>query len=132
MPIWTRRVNSCLIHYMDIGTWLFTTMRGRRVGTDAAGNAYYEEKQARAGHRRRRWVAYKGTPEASAVPAEWHAWLHYMTDSPLPTEARRPWQKSHQPNPTGTPARYTPPARGQAGAERPAMAGDYEAWTPGS
>lgn len=117
---------------MDIGTWLFTAMRGRRVGADAAGNVYYTEKAARAGYRRRRWVAYKGRPEASAVPAEWHAWLHYMTDDPLPDTGKRPWQKPHQANPTGTEARYRPPGHAQSDGKRPAAAGDYESWTPGS
>jgi len=46
---------------------------------------------------------YTGAPEASLVPPEWHAWLHYTTDQPLVERNRRPWEKSHLPNPTGTP-----------------------------
>lgn len=117
---------------MNIGTWLFTKLRGRQVGRDAAGNIYYEESRPRAGLRTRRWVAYAGTPEASEVPPEWHAWLHYTTDAPLPEDARRPWQKPHQPNATGTAQSYRPPGHDYVGGQRARSSGDYEAWTPGS
>ena len=36
------------------------------------------------------------------MPPEWHAWLHYTTDTPLAETARRPWQKPHLANATGT------------------------------
>jgi NADH:ubiquinone oxidoreductase subunit len=117
---------------MTIGTWLFTRLKGRQVGRDAAGNVYYEERRPRAGLRTRRWVIYAGPPEASEVPPEWHAWLHYTTDAPLPAEVRRPWQKPHQPNATGTPLSYRPPGHDYRGGQRARATGDYEAWTPGS
>jgi NADH:ubiquinone oxidoreductase subunit len=70
---------------MDLGTRLTIFLRGRLVGSDAAGNRYYLEKsRRRRSMRTRRWVAYAGEKEASAVPAEWHAWLHYTSDTPLP------------------------------------------------
>ncbi|MGE0224574.1 MAG: NADH:ubiquinone oxidoreductase subunit NDUFA12 [Acetobacteraceae bacterium] len=116
---------------MNIGTWLFTKLRGRQVGTDAAGNIYYEEKQPRPGLRSRRWVMYAAEPEASVVPPEWHAWLHYTIDAPLPDTGRRPWQKPHVPNVTGTPASYRPPGHDYRGGQRARATGDYEAWTPG-
>ena len=117
---------------MNIGTWLFTKLKGRQVGTDAAGNVYYEERSPRAiALRARRWVAYKGAPEASEVPPEWHAWLHYTVDAPLAASAR-PWQKPHRPNPTGTPASYRPPGHDYEGGQRARATGDYEAWTPGT
>jgi NADH:ubiquinone oxidoreductase subunit len=118
---------------MNIGTRLFTYLHGRLVGRDAQGNRYYEERKLRPGSlRRRRWVAYAGVPEASDVPPEWHAWLHYTTDAPLPESGRRPWQKPHEPNLTGTPASYFPPGHEYRGGRRPVTGGDYEAWTPGS
>jgi NADH:ubiquinone oxidoreductase subunit len=117
---------------MNIGTCLFTLFKGRRVGRDHGGNRYYEERRPRAGLRARRWVLYAGAPEASKVPAEWHAWLHYTTDAPLPETARRPWQKPHLPNMTGTPASYRPPGHDYRGGNRAPTTGDYEAWTPGS
>ena len=106
--------------------------KGNRVGQDGAGNVYYEERRPRPGYRIRRWVDYKGAVEASAVPAEWHAWLHHTTDAPLVETARKPWQKPHQANPTGTSASYRPPGHDHAGGKRAAASGDYEAWTPGS
>ena len=117
---------------MDIGTWLTICLRGRLVGTDAVGNRYYLEKSQRRGSlRARRWVAYAGERDASAVPAEWHSWLHYTTNSPLPETGRHPWQKSHLPNATGTPMSYRPPGHDYRGGHRAAADGDYEAWTPG-
>lgn len=116
---------------MNIGTWLFTKLNGSQVGKDAAGNVYYEEKRKRPGTlRARRWVMFAGRPEASVVPPEWHAWLHYTTDAPLADSARKTWQKPHQPNLTGTPAGYRPPGHDYMGGQRARATGDYEAWTP--
>jgi len=117
---------------MNLGTWLFTLIKGRRVGTDAAGNIYYRERRPRPDHRGRRWVAYAGPAEASKVPPEWHAWLHYTTDAPLTDAPRLPWQQPHQPNATGTAAGYRPPGHDYQGGRRARASGDYEAWTPGS
>ena len=119
------------IGFMHIGTRLFTWLRGQLVGTDAAGNSYYQERAVRPNGRSRRWVAYNGAVEASAVPPEWHAWLHYTTDRPIPESARRAWSKAHIANPTGTPASYRPPGHDYEGGKRPPATGDYEAWTPG-
>ena len=115
---------------MNIGTRLFTMFKGRRVGTDATGNVYYEERRPRPGHRTRRWVAYVGVVEASRVPPEWHAWLHYTTDAPLTERPRYPWEKPHLPNATGTPESYRPPGHDYQGGRRARATGDYEAWTP--
>ncbi|MBN8900621.1 MAG: NADH:ubiquinone oxidoreductase subunit NDUFA12 [Rhodospirillales bacterium] len=117
---------------MNLGTWLFTKLHGRQVGTDQAGNVYFEERRVRPGARARRWVAYAGRPEASLVPPECHSWLHYTTDAPLPDQGRRPWQKPHLPNATGTPASYRPPGHDYRGGQRARATGDYEAWTPGT
>src|SRR6185312_6547963 len=104
---------------MNLGTRLFTMLKGHRVGTDAEGNVYYEERRLRAGERPRRWVAYNGTPEPTKVPPEWHAWLHYTTEAPIPDGVRRPWQKPHLMNLTGTPASYRPPGHDYQGGLRP-------------
>ena len=109
---------------MSIGTTLFTLFRGRLVGRDAQGNCYYTEKQARPGTRQRRWVMYSGDKEASRVPPEWHSWLHYTTEAPLSEAGRKPWQKPHLANQTGTAAAYRP--------KLASVAGEYESWTPGS
>jgi NADH:ubiquinone oxidoreductase subunit len=116
---------------MNIGTRLFTFFRGHPVGRDGQGNRYFEERKPRGhGLRQRRWVLFAGAEEATAVPPEWHAWLHYTTDAPLAESTRRVWQKPHLPNLTGTPASYRPPGHDYKGGHRAAATGDYEAWTP--
>ena len=118
---------------MSIGTHLFTWLHGKRVGTDTQGNVYYQERHDRPGLRRRRWVMYRrGPAEASRVPPEWHAWLHYTTEAPLRVEDQPAWAKPHQPNRTGTPQAYRPAGHDYAGGARAHVAADYESWTPGS
>ena len=117
--------------FMNLGTWLFTKLHGELVGTDAEGNRYYQDKRAIAGCRRKRWVIYNGVPEASRVPPEWHGWLHHTTDSvPSPGgPPRRPWQKDHVPNLTGTDLAYRPPGHTLGVGNKPKP--PYEAWRPG-
>jgi len=117
---------------MTLGTRLFTWLRGELVGTDAEGNRYYRDRKAQPGARARRWVLYNGVAEASRVPPEWHGWLHHRTDQPPPPEGRpkRPWQKPHVPNLTGTAAAYRPPGHMLKGGKRPPATGDYEPWRP--
>lgn len=115
---------------MTIGTRLYTWLKGERVGEDAFGNRYYRERGARA--RPRRWVMYKGMPEASKVPPEWHAWLHWIVDTP-PTETTakpRPWQKPHLPNLTGTVHAYSPPGDMAKGDRPEGMPAPYQPWRP--
>ncbi len=113
---------------------LFTmTSRGKKIGTDVMGNKYFEAPARKGYNRPRRWVIYKGTPDASLVPPEWHGWLHYQTNT-VPSEDgksyRRNWQKPHQPNLTGTNQAYRPSGHILSGGEREKATGDYEAWTP--
>ncbi|KAL7230238.1 hypothetical protein ACSBR2_008695 [Camellia fascicularis] len=51
------------------------------VGVDKFGNKYYE-KLGETQYGRHRWVEYalKDRYNASQVPAEWHGWLHFITD----------------------------------------------------
>ncbi len=112
---------------------LLARLTGHKVGTDRFGNQYWESrKDFRAYGRKRRWVLYAGTAEASKVPPEWHAWLHHTTQAPLPEQKRHAWQVEHRPNPTGTAAAYRPDGHDYQGGRRRQTAGDYEAWTPGS
>lgn len=118
---------------MNIGTWLYTKLKGRQVGSDMMGNTYYEERKPNPGYgRTRRWVIYARAAEASEVPPEWHSWLHYTTDAPLAVTGRKQWQKPHQSNATGTPSSYRPPGHDYQGGQRARATGDYEAWTPGA
>ncbi|MCB9947367.1 MAG: NADH:ubiquinone oxidoreductase subunit NDUFA12 [Rhodospirillaceae bacterium] len=110
-----------------------TWRRGERVGQDASGNVYYQDRKAAPGQRQRRWVVFNGgESEASRVPAEWHGWLHHQTNQ-VPSDDspwRRPWQKEHSPNLTGTIAAYRPPGAIERGGHRAKATGDYEPWVP--
>ncbi len=108
-----------------LGTWLYTRRHGVRVGEDAQGNVFYQSRDGK-----RRWVIYNGETEASRIAPDWHGWLHHTWDTP-PTEAplaRKPWEKPHQENLTGTPLAYAPP--GSLRRPAPAERRDYEAWQP--
>lgn len=115
---------------MSIGTLLFSWFNGKKVGTDQQGNRYYVERRAIKGRRARRWVLYNGVVEGSRVPPEWHAWLHYTVDAPLPADPGKPWIKEHRPNPTGTSAAHLPAGHDRCGGRRAKATGDYEAWQP--
>ena len=109
-----------------LGTKLYTWWKGEAVGTDSFGNRYFREKGGPD-----RWVLYKGEPEASKVPPEWHAWLHFTTDEiPQGEVERRSWEKPHLPNLTGTAYAYRPAGHPSQGGRRPEATGDYEAWRP--
>ena len=108
------------------GTKLLTWWKGEAVGSDRFGNRYYREKGGD-----RRWVIYRGLAEASKVPPEWHLWLHRTSDEVPPQEPnRRPWEREHLPNLTGTEHAYRPPGQLSGGGRRPRATGDYEPWRP--
>jgi NADH:ubiquinone oxidoreductase subunit len=110
-----------------IGTSLEIRRIGRKVGTDAEGNAYFQAKKSG-----RRFVVYNGPNDAARVPPDWHAWLHHQIEG-LPDEALPPppkFLKAATGNLTGTPLAYRPPGAIERGGRRAAASGDYEAWTP--
>ena len=116
--------------HINVFTWL---SRGEKIGVDQLGNVYYQAKPRPGYKRYRRWVMYDGAPEASMVPPEWHGWLHHQTDvvpHDKTSSFRRPWQKPHQPNLTGTDKAYRPPGHILQGGQREKATGDYEAWSP--
>lgn len=116
---------------MSIHITLLTWWRGRLVGADTEGNRYYEDRVLPKGPlaKHRRWVIYKGLPEASKVPSEWHRWLHYTTDtSPTEDNTEKPWQKPHAPNTTGTVLAYKPKGFPRTGRLTPTL--PYEPWDP--
>ena len=115
---------------MSFGTRVFTWLHGEHVGTDEFGNRYYVDKRTKGKKRERRWVLYKGIPEASKVPPEWHAWLHHMVNEVPQPRQRYAWEKPHQPNMTGTSLAYHPQGSVLRGGHRAASTGDYEPWTP--
>ena len=70
------------------GTLLWTRRYGELVGEDQAGNRYYRTKGGAIDPSlrvERRWVIYNGVAEASAIPPEWHGWMHHIDDVP-PTQ----------------------------------------------
>ena len=115
-------------HGQTLGTRVFTALNGVFVGEDNAGNKYYKSKK----DEKRRWVIYNGPAEASAIETGWHGWMHGRTDVP-PTEQDyepHPWQQPHQANLTGTAAAYRPKGSLLNEGQRPAVTGDYDAWSP--
>lgn len=124
---------------VSFNTWMSTVyirvlvkLRGEAVGTDRFGNEYFQEKAARRGMRRRRWVLYNGEPEATKVPPEWYGWMRHTNDAPLPEgpDAEKPWIRDYIPNLTGTVRAYMPTGHQLKQGERPAATGDYEPWVP--
>lgn len=115
--------------------WVTLTSGAKLVGQDQFGNKYYEAKPRKGYSYTRRWVMYKGEPEATAVPPEWHGWMRHQTDIAPDAKAssyRRDWQAPYQPNRTGTNKAYRPPGHALQGGQRQKASGDYEAWTPPS
>lgn len=108
-----------------LGTQIFTWRNGIRVGADAQGNVYYQNKDAS-----RRWVIYDGETEASRVSPDWHGWLHFTwQDAPtVKPLAHKPWEAPHVENLTGTVAAYAP--TGSIRNTAPETRRDYEAWQP--
>lgn len=113
--------------------WFTLTHRKKLVGVDHLGNRYYSGNPRKGYKHDRRWVIYKGAPEASSIPPEWHGWMHHQTDM-VPDDKRdsyrRDWQKPHQPNLTGTNLAYRPPGHILEGGKRDKATGDYEPWKP--
>jgi len=114
-----------------LGTRLHTWRKGTEVGRDEFGNIYYEGGINSDGQTRR-WVIYNGVSEASKIPPGWHGWMHHRVDTPPVKEDYKPreWQKSYQPNLTGTPQAYRPQGSVLSPTTRPAVGGDYDAWIP--
>lgn len=116
---------------MTITTRLSSYFNGTQVGEDIFGNRYFTEKKAPKTGRRKRWVLYKGVAEPSKVPAQWHGWLHYTTDTlPAKEAAHYAWEQPHRPNLTGTKNAYAPAGSLRSGAPRAKTTADYEAWVP--
>lgn len=108
-----------------LNTQVWTKLYGERVGEDDQGNVYYQSSGGK-----RRWVIYNGEAEASRISPDWHGWLHHTYREP-PTQAplaRKPWEKPHEPNQTGTPGAYHP--AGSLYRAKPVERRDYDAWQP--
>jgi NADH:ubiquinone oxidoreductase subunit len=117
---------SLIRRLSQIGTWLQIFFCGILIGEDGFGNRYYQESKKVA--RPRRWVWYKGEPDTSKVPPEWHGWLHYSENEPIKPDSPfcHPWQKPHRPNLSGTPDANRP--AWPEPKDQPTNA--YQAWKP--
>lgn len=106
---------------------LFTWLRREFVGQDSFGNRYYREKRGNSSLERR-WVVYKGLAEASKIPCDWHGWIHHTFSWPpcAQNTKRRPWEKKHLPNLTGTPYAYKPSQK----RLKTSTTQGYKAWRP--
>ncbi len=105
-------------------TELHTKLCCKKIGHDEFGNQYYESKKGK------RIVLYKGIVEPSKIPAEWHVWIHYITNNPpvnINTH-RYCWQKVHLPNLTGTTHSHHPQSS-QSVSDK-ITKGTYQAWNP--
>jgi len=90
-------------HKQTIGTLIYTLIKGKYVGKDEFENKYYISSEGK------RWVIYKNTIEASKIPAEWHLWIHYISQNKPPDNAiKYTWQKKHEENLTGSSKAYRP------------------------
>ena len=107
-------------------------MDGELKGADQHGNQYYENLQRPAG--RQRFIIYRGwgrDVDPSQIPAEWHHWLHSITDR---TPVERPvkphrWQLSataQQLSGHGMEGRYAPP--GSYVRTEPKQHTSYNVW----
>lgn len=91
---------------MDAYKW------GTLVGEDKYGNKYYKNNFYFYG--RNRWVEYNHKAfldyDGSQVPAEWHNWLHYVTDdSPIDKpRVNYKWMIDHKENLSGSQMQYVP------------------------
>lgn len=122
-----KTVLRCLTWWdsQTVNTQFFTWRNGIKVGQDSRGNVFYTSKDYA-----KRWVIFNGEAEASNVSPEWHGWLHHTWDE-LPTDkplVKKPWQKEHQANLTGTLDSYAP--AGSIKKTSPLQRNDYEAWSP--
>ncbi|NQU61987.1 MAG: NADH:ubiquinone oxidoreductase subunit NDUFA12 [Rhodospirillales bacterium] len=117
---------------MNLGTLIYTWLKGVQVGTDEFANRYYRAKKDTLHGKEKRWVLYGGKAEASQIPPEWHAWLHHTSDQPLSEQAAlsKSWQKEHLANQSGTAGAYRPKGHAYLGGRRAPATGDYEPWTP--
>ena len=114
----------------NIMTKVITWLNGEIVGCDQFGNKYYHQRKVNGYIRRRRWVIYKDNDDASNVPPEFNAWLHYTVDNFPEIRQLKSWQKQHIANQTGTSNAYRPAGHAFEGGKRAKATGDYTPWTP--
>ena len=116
-------------------TWsnrIYTAVRGRLVGTDAAGNRYYVQSRGIGPLGvPRRWVIYRKSPRLRRCRPNGTAGCTSGRVPPTKEDYKpRPWEKPHRMNMTGTPEAYRPPGSILGSGQRPEATGDYKPWQP--
>ena len=103
------------------GTFIYTLINGKLVGSDEFGNKYYSNSKGK------RWLIYKNKVESSKIPPEWHLWMHFLTQK-KPSESinKFTWQKKHEENLTGTIKAYKP--EGSLRSDSKKNMKKYETW----
>ena len=90
-------------HRQTFGTFIYTLLKGKFVGSDEFGNQYYSSSKGK------RWVIYKNRVESSKIPPDWHSWIHFLIkDIPSNEKLKFNWQKKYEENLTGTTRAYKP------------------------
>tara|TARA_B100000029_G_scaffold474766_1_gene517420 strand:+ start:1881 stop:2249 length:369 start_codon:yes stop_codon:yes gene_type:complete len=90
-------------HRQTLGTFIYTLIKGKYVGSDEFGNKYYTNSKEK------RWVIYENNVESSKIPPEWHAWIHFLTKNKPASDSKKFfWQKEHKENLTGTKKAHKP------------------------
>ncbi len=121
---------KALLSVLSPVSFLLTVWRkGEFVGEDQVGNRYFRANPRKGYKHEQRWVLYKNEPDASAIPPEWHGWIHHQTNSVPAANGmsyRKTWQQPHRPNLTGGDKAYHPRSNGQ----RAKATGDYQPWKP--
>ena len=108
-------------HKQTVGTFIYTLLAGKFAGKDQFGNKYYFNSKGK------RWVIYKDVIEASKIPPEWHAWIHFSVKNKPSNEKKNfSWQKEHEENLTGTKRAYKPD--GSLALESKKNMKKYETW----
>ena len=108
-------------HKQPLGTFIYTLFSGKLAGMDSFGNKYYYNTKGK------RWVIYKNNIEASKIPPEWHAWIHFTTlNKPSGENKEFSWQKKHQENLTGTKDAHKP--QGSLLSDSKKNMKKYETW----
>lgn len=97
----------------------FIKLLCKEVGNDEFGNKYYLNKKGK------RFVIYNGIAEPTKIPAHWHGWIHYTTNSVPNNTNKHSWQKIHLPNLTATQNKYSPKNSISSKSNS-----QYEAWNP--
>ncbi len=102
------------------GTFIYTLLTGKFVGSDEFGNKYYINSKGK------RWVIYKNKVESSRIPPEWHLWIHFLVKNVPNNNNKFKWQKKYEENLTGTSKAYKPDGSLRSDSKKSMK--KYETW----